>query len=722
MTPAERGLMRLARLAGVAPVFRDAWQELRRVPAESLRAILAAMGVDASTPSGVDASCEMLEREEWNTLLPPVATTVAGPAAAVPITVSTAAGTAFWRLRLESGEQSEGSSDLETLTVIAERREHGARHRRLALPIDRSAAPGYHRLSVTIGDIGAETLLVVCPRRCYLPPALSERRSWALTAQLYALRSARNWGIGDFTDLAALAIGAARQGASALGINPLHALFPAEPRHISPYSPSSRQFINPLYLDVAAMPDFAAAAMAPPALEPVRSGDLIDYPRVAALKRSAFEACYRRFAEHHLGAAMSARGEEFRRFQREGGRALESFAIFTALHEQMLSEQGAFSWHQWPAPLRQSDSPEVARFAAAHRERVELHQYLQWECDRQLGAAGQAAAAGLSVGLYRDLAVGVDPAGADAWTDPGMMVAGASVGAPPDLLNMKGQDWGLAPVNPVALKRQGFAPFIAALRANMRHAGLLRIDHVMALMHLYWVPRGASPAEGAYVTYPFSELRHILALESERQRCAVIGEDLGTVPDGFREIMTDAGILSYRLLLFERDRAGGFLPPGLYPEQASAAFSTHDLATLKGFWLGRDLEWRRELNLYPDAESGERERSGRRIDRKRLIEALVAAGALPRAAAKRLLPKEDRPVYEPELAEAVQRFLASSKSRLVLMQIEDVLGELEQANLPGTVDQHPNWRRRLGLAIDLILDDPRFRRLAAVMREAREAS
>ena len=717
MSPADRSLLRLARMAGVATDYRDAWKKLRRASPDTLRAILGAMRLAAASGDDVAQSIAELDAAEWGALLPPVAVVAAGSEAVVPLTVEKG-GRAFWRILLESGEQREGSVDFDALTVIGERRERSRRRRRLALPIDPASPPGYHRLAVTIGADSAETALIVAPGRCYLPPEPEERaRGWALTAQLYALRSARNWGIGDLTDLAVLAGGAARHGASALGINPLHALFPAEPRHISPYSPSSRLFLNPLYLDVEAVPDFAPGGEpSAAALDAARNSALVDYQRVAELKRPAFDALYRAFAERHLGPAQSERGAQFRRFQRAGGRMLEAYGVFTALHEQVLAERGSFSWHDWPSPLRDAGSPDVARFAAAHRPRVELHQYLQWEADRQLGAAARTAGeAGLSIGLYRDLAVGVDANGADAWADPGVMVTGAAVGAPPDALNMKGQDWGLAPVNPVALRREAFAPFIAALGANMRHAGVLRLDHVMSLMHLYWIPRGASPAEGAYVSYPFADLRGILALESERRRCAVIGEDLGTVPAGFRETMADANVLSYRVLLFERGRSGRFLPPDSYPERATASFSTHDIATLKGFWLGRDLQWRRELDLYPTAEAREKDWRERGHDRKRLLDALIRAAALPRQAAKRLLPRSGEPVYEPELAEAVYRFLGRSKARLVLMQLEDVLGELEQANLPGTVHEHPNWRRKLSLALERILDDPLFARLAAAV-------
>jgi 4-alpha-glucanotransferase len=731
MTQTDRSLLRVARLAGIAPAYRDAWGKQRRVAPETLRQILGAMGLAAATRGDVAAALAELEAEKWRALLPPVVTTLDDEPATVPVTVADAQEQrASWTLMLESGEQREGAALLDELSSLGAKR----RIRRLALPVGHGLPLGYHRLAVSVGAHREETALIIAPRTCHLPRELQPGgRAWGLTAQLYGVRSPRNWGIGDLTDLAMLAAGAARRGACTLGINPLHALFPAEPRHCSPYSPSSRLFLNPLYIDVEAVPDFAqstaaqARAAAPDAatrLAGMRDGELVDYAAVAALKQPIFAELHRSFAERHLGATRGGepteRGAAFRRFQQEGGRALASFAIFTALHAHMLAQADSFCWQDWPAPLRDAASPEVARFAAEHGAEIELHQYLQWEAERQLGEAARAGErAGLSLGLYRDLAVGVDPNGADAWGDPSMMVTGATVGAPPDVLNMKGQEWGLAPVNPVMLRRHAYAPFAAALRANMRHAGVLRIDHAMALKHVYWVPRGADAAHGAYVSYPFEDLRRILALESRRQHCAVIGEDLGTVPAGFRDTMRDCGVLSYRLLLFERGRGGHFLPPEDYPELAAAPFSTHDLATLKGFWLGHDLDWRRRLDLYPTPELAAKDEQERRRDRRRLLEALNEAGTLAPGAAKRLLPRDDEPIFATELAEAVHGFLGRAKARLALLQIEDALCELEQANLPGTVDQHPNWRRKLSLPLEQALREPLLHRLAAILDEER---
>ena len=556
-----------------------------------------------------------------------------------------------------------------------------------------------------------------------MPAALQPGgRSWGLTTQLYSLRSARNWGIGDFTDLAKLCRAAGPLGAAAVGINPLHALFASEPRHASPYSPSSRHMLDYLYIDVTAVPGFAddpaiGALMAPAALAAVRAAELIDHAAVATLKRPVLEALYRRFRTAHLGDGVkSAYGEAFRAFRQAGGQPLLRFATFEALHEQLDRERGHSTWRDWPAPLRDPNSPAVAAFAAQHGERVEFFQFLQWQADVQLGAAAATGrAAGLSLGLYRDLAVGVNAGGAAAWADQDLVVPGMAIGAPPDPLSRAGQDWGLAPLNPLALRQHGFQPFIAALRANMRHAGVLRIDHVMSLARLYWVPAGRSAVAGAYVRYPFAELLRLVALESQRQRCAVVGEDLGTVPSGFRETLQAANMLCYRVVMFERRWDGNFRSPGEYPPLAAASAATHDLATLKGFWLGRDISWRQRLALYPDAAAEAADISERYTARWQLLEALEREGLMPRDRFGEFLPLDGEPVFSGELGEAILVFLARSRARLMLVQLEDIAGELEQANLPGTSDAHPNWRRRLAQRLEDILAGQDLRRIAALV-------
>ncbi len=715
-------LVRLARLVGVEAHYTDALGQAREVPDETLRALTEAFGVSAEPAR---AAAELAERERAVPLgLEPAYIVAAeNPSPSIQLCVPRAAREIVWSIRREDGGEQTGSQTLD----------RAAPPTSMALALPASLPLGYHRLHLEAGGMAAEAQLIVAPPRCYLPPQLAEGdRAWGLTCQLYGVHSAHDWGIGDFTDLAEIAATAGACGAAVVGVNPLHALFAAEPLHYSPYSPSSRSWLDFLYIDATAVPGFAEDETVHQLMQSqwfgathwaARSAQLIDYGAVGVLKRRVLEALYRRFRERDLGGGrgeVSELGQSFRQFQQEGGQSLADLAVFEALHEQNCNEQRGFSWRNWPAPLRDRFSPEVAAFAETHRERVEFFQYLQWLSDRQLAAAAAAGrAAGLKIGLYRDLAVGADPNGAEAWADPELVTPAASIGAPPDVLNRAGQNWGLAPVNPRVLRAQGFAPFIACVRANMRHAGVLRIDHVMSLYRLYWIPNGMPPTHGAYVKYPLDELLRIVALESQRQRCAVVGEDLGTVPAGFRERMRAANVLSYRIMVFERREDGRFVPPGEYPPLAAASAATHDLATLEGFWLGRDIAWRRRLNLYPDQAAELADAADRRRDRRMLLEALIAEGLLGENERARFLPSDDEPVFDSALADAVQRYLARSRAGLMLVQIEDLCGEAEQANLPGTIDTHPNWRRRLGRTLEEIIESGELRRLAALIAAER---
>ena len=703
-------LRHVAGLVGIATRHVDALGVTHEPDEETLSRLIAAFGLPSDPQQAADALAEEGLAAPFG-LSPVHIVAQETPAPALRLRLPEGAGGVDWLCRLEDGSQSAGKSEGAELRLPA------------GLPL------GYHRLAIMGSGTGAgasaEIGLVVAPDSCHLGDALQPgARSWGLTAQLYGLRSRRDWGIGDFGELADLCREAGKLGAAAIGINPLHALFAAEPRHFSPYSPSSRAWLDYLYIDVRQIPGFAedaaARALAPAdALAPARGAELVDYAAVAALKRPVIEALYRRFREREIDAG-GALGAAFRRFQREGGAALAAFATFEALHEHFIGAGGPFSWHAWPSAMRDPHSAAVAEFARAHAGRVAFFQFLQWQADQQLGAAAAAGRqGGLAIGLYRDLAVGVNPNGAEAWADQELVAPGAAIGAPPDALSRAGQDWGLAPINPLALRRRGFAPLIAALRANMRHAGILRIDHVMSLQRLYWIPSGGPATAGAYVNYPLHDLLRLVALESRRQGCAVVGEDLGTVPEGFRETMQQANVLSYRVFRFERRDDGSFIPPGDYPPLAAASAATHDLATLKGFWLGHDIEWRQRLALYPDAASEAGEVAERGRDRHLLLDALAREGLLMPERFAEFLPAEGEPVYSPELGEAILAYLARSRARLTLVQIEDVAGEAEQANLPGTTEAHPNWRRRLSSRLDEVFAGPEMARIAALVTEAR---
>ena len=718
-------LLQLAGLIGVEARYTDALGQTREVSDDTLLSLTAAFGL----PS--DPMCARRQLEEQQRILPlgleaAYIMRVEDQRPELLLRLPPGCRRVFWSCHLADGDERSGRVTVDVNTNV----------QRFAMALPPGLPVGYHRLEIEADGINARADLIVAPDRCHLPAELGlGSRSWGLSCQLYGLRSERNWGIGDFTDLAGLARTAGHCTASVVGINPLHALFAAEPRHVSPYSPSSRSQLDYLYIDVTAVPGFAEDE----AIRELtggqwfgathwaaRSAELIDYGAVAACKRSVLEALFRRFRSFELGVngtATSIAGRAFRDFQQSAGQSLADFAVFEALHEHHLHENRQFSWRSWPASMRDPRSSQVAAFAAAHRDRVEFFQFLQWEADRQLAAASRAGQeAGLSIGLYRDLAVGANPNGAEAWADQELVAPGASIGAPPDALSRGGQNWGLAPVNPLVLRRQGFAPFIASLRANMRHAGILRIDHVMSLNRLYWIPSGMEAKAGAYVKYPFEELIRLVALESSRQACAVVGEDLGTVPHGFRDTMRSANILSYRIFGFERKSDGTFVPPTQYPVLAAASPATHDIATLKGFWLGNDIIWRRRLGLYPDRHAQEADAAERYRDRGLLLNALVREGLIAPAQIREFLPEGSEPVYTIELADAILAYLGRSRARLMLVQLEDVLSEVEQANLPGTTDAHPNWRRRLSCGLEEIDRGGELRRVAALIAEARLGS
>jgi len=719
-------LHRLASQAGLDRRYVDALGTQREVSDDRLRALLAALGFPAATEQELEGSLKRCEEARWRRPLEPVQVLLrTALPARIPITLPQGTERLRWRLEEESGAAHEGKAGWTSLPLLDQRLldDRPLERRRLDLELD--LPEGYHRL--VLEEPRAELRLVVAPPRCHLPPALDESgEAWGIAVQLYGLRGRTDWGIGDFGTLAEFAETAAGLGAHLIGLNPLHALFPSDPSKFSPYSPSSRERLNVLYVDVTAIPEFeesreAQRRLSDPAfqarLDALRSAEWVDYPGVAAAKRELLELLWQSFVDRHLDQPGSEPGRAFADFLERQGQSLQEFALFEALAEHFAEIGVGAYWGHWPEPYRDPKSEEVACFAEERRGRVLFSAWLQWQADRQLAEAAEACRrAGMPIGLYADLAVGVDAGGAEAWGDPELLVREAHAGAPPDLWNMLGQDWGLPPWNPFALRQRAYQPFIDLLRANMRHASALRLDHIMALMRLYWVPAGERADQGAYVAYPLDDLLAILALESRRNSCMVVGEALGTVPPGFAGRLEDMGVLSYRLLYFERGSEGEYLPPAAYPRASMVAVTTHDLATLPGFWSGRDLDIKSELNLFPDEDKKRQAFEERARDRRLLVEALEREGVLGPAAASRAAASKDAP---PELTEAAYRFLGRSRARLLAVQIDDALGLVEQANLPGTTDEHPNWRRRLPVAVDELDRQPLLGRIAGRLRRLR---
>jgi len=716
-------LDRLAAHYGIEPAFADNWGRRHEVSAATKRALLAAIGVPVASDAELRASLERAAAEAWREVLPPVAVVREGELLAPTVTLpAKLGGRLAWSVKTEDSRRRRGATVLDELEAVEERSIAGRERRRLRLPLPLELPQGYHRLEVTIGQRApAAMALVVTPARAFRPADLGAgQRSWGVTAPLYGLRSEQNWGVGDFADLGALAQAMAGLGAASVGVNPVHALFPALPERISPYSPSSRRFLNVLMISIERALRLDWASDLAPALvgvraelEPLRAAPLVDYPAVAQLKLRALEQLHGAFARC---SPESPAGSAFRAFQAQSGPSLARQALFDALLEHFEGlDPAAVTWRSWPASYRRPDGAAALAFAREQRERIAFFEFLQWLADEQLGAAQAAArAAGMPIGLYLDLAVGVDPDGADAWAEQDVVVSRVRVGAPPDDFSPKGQDWGLAPLAPHALRARAYAPFVELLRQNMRHAGALRIDHVLGLRRSFWLPPERD-LPGAYVRYPLADLLGLIALESHRQRCVVVGEDLGTVPEGFRETLTEAGLLGCRVLYFEQEKPGRFRPPARYPQACLASISTHDLPTLRGFWLGRDIEWRARLGLFAEPAQAERERAERARLRTGLLRLLAAEGLL----APELDP--DRPPAEMpwSVVLALHRALARAPAWIVVMQLEDALGVVEQANLPGTLAEHPNWRRKLLVALEELGSEPGVRSLAQALADGR---
>lgn len=544
---------------------------------------------------------------------------------------------------------------------------------------------------------------VAMAARCFMPDWLADGRAWGITCQLYGLRSERNWGIGDFGDLAQLAEAAASVGADFVGVNPLHALFLADPSRCSPYSPSSRRFLNPLYIALDALAPSAKFERAQ--LNALRDSDLIDYAAVARLKLEALECIHREF----VGSGGKAK-KSFEDFCASRGRALHAFALYEALSEHLVAEGHHAGWQGWPTHYRNASNDEVKRFAHDNLRRIDFYKWLQWVAERQLKQAqDQARASGMRIGLYLDLAVGVAPDGAETWSQPDAVIAKARLGCPPDMFNDAGQDWGLAPLSPLALIDRDFEPFKLVLDELMRSAGAIRIDHAMGLTRLYLIPAQADAKDGAYLRYPLAGMLHVLADSSHSRRTIVIGEDLGTVPAGFREVMHEAEIQGYRVFHFEREENGCFRAPGAYAYRALACLSTHDLPTLKGWWSGTDIRERERLGWYEGEQVAQLRRS-RTEDRVLLLAALKHADVFPVSYNSVLEGVSPYPEMLPnELCVAAHAMLAKVSSRLVAVQLEDLAGVMDQANLPGTVYEYPNWRRKLPLDLAQLVETELFR-------------
>jgi 4-alpha-glucanotransferase len=694
---ARSSLRVLADHLGVLPTYWDVGGTEHPTSDATREALCTAMGYACADERAAAQSCERIE-EERRRLLEPVRVWREG--AAEP-----------WSLRLRHPGH-ERTQDAQVILheeggarrAIEARLAPAARGAEVTLPLPERPAAGYHTALLELGTTRAEQQLVVAPARAVPPDELlGSDRGFGIWSNLYTLRSRTNWGFGNFSDLADLARWCARLGGDFVGVNPLHALS-NRGSGIAPYSPTSRLFRNILYLDIEAIPELAAcdrvrarlnATDVRTRLASLRRAEAIDHGAILTLALPLLRELHRTFAQRHRGR-RNARGAAYARYRaREGGR-LDDFATFEVLAETVGDAAAPGAWRRWPAAYRDPRNAAVARFRRDHAEEIDFRRWLQFELDEQLARAARIGReAGLRVGLYTDLAVGSAAESADTWLFQDVVAHGVEVGAPPDPFAARGQNWGLPPFDPHRLRADGHRPWVRLLRAAFQHAGALRIDHVMGLQRLFWIPAGQPGTEGAYVRYPTGELLGILALESRRHAALVVGEDLGTVPEELPGLLRSWGILSSAVLAFERD-GDAFRPPEAYSGHALVTAATHDLPPLAGWLAGSDLELSRRVGRIPSDADLARAREARARERAALLDLLREQGLLPEG--------DPTPAA---LVAAVHAFLARTPSPLVGLSLDDLAGETEPVNLPGVpTDLHRSWTRRMGRTLESLASDP----------------
>jgi 4-alpha-glucanotransferase len=676
----------LAAEAGLSVDWTDANDRPQRVSPEVLRKVLAGLGYPAEDDEQITASLKQLEAESQTRTTPPLLTVDHG--SNLDLSAWFEPETPF-TLELEDGSRLDAR-----LTATA------------ALPA--LATVGYQQLTIA----GQHLTIAVAPKTSYTMAMATHSelpRAWGLTAQLYALRREGDGGFGDTQALETFARSAGERGVAAIAISPVHAMFATGSENFSPYSPSSRLFLNALYAAPGAILGDRAVRTA---IEDTGLGEelkrlealpLIDWPSAAAAKWTLLRALYSAFtaADHPLN-------EDFNSFRHAGGEALINHCRFEALRDQ--SEQLGISnnWHEWPDAYKNPRSKDIDSFANEHSDLVGFHAFAQWLIARGLERAQTAArTSGMAIGLIGDLAVGADGSGSQAWSRQDELLSELTVGAPPDILNQSGQSWGISAFSPNGLKRNGFRAFIEMLRANFAHAGGLRIDHVMALQRLWVVPMDSPPSEGAYLNFPLDDMLRLLCLESWRHKAVVLGEDLGTVPEGLHEKLSTRGILGMRVLLFEQDD-GVFKPITQWSNDALATTSTHDLPTLKGWLTEKDIDLNAELGQI-DADAERTWRQSRARERQGLLDVLTYNYSLKNPT-------------DSDIIDASVCYLGHTPAPLVLLPMEDALGIEEQSNLPGTIDTHPNWRRRLPGDSGALLDNADAARRLELLAAARQQS
>jgi 4-alpha-glucanotransferase len=741
MKPFEELIDELAGLCGIMPEYYDIFGNRHITPQETKETILRAMKLKVASTEDAADEIERLRWGAWQNCIDPVRLiSVNEQPMTIPLYLQLEEGqesdlSVAWSIEDEEGGRDEFEVSGEHIRVSEEQRIGGRRHIKMIVEDSAFRNIGYYLLRVEFRHshrifpggkkkLAKTSRTIITPDTCYLPPAIHEGRAWGISIDLYSLRSERNWGVGDFTDLDAVVKWVDSLGGGFVGINPLHAVPNTKPFGISPYSPVSRLYRNFIYLDVENVPevreskDLARVAGSEPfrgRAAGLRDREFIDYEGVASLKEEILGQAFRLFYDRHY-RRDTPRGRDFRGYMAREGESLDAFALYQTLSDQMKGRRKAFVWQSWPEEYHDPHGSAVKRFKRSNWKKVLYYKYVQWLIEEQLGATVEKIERReMALGLYDDLAVGSMGGGSDAWNYGNVLAGDVDVGAPPDDFSPDGQNWGFPPLIPLRLKKTGYELFIRTIRKNMEYGGALRIDHALGMFRLFWIPHGMTAKEGAYVSYPTEDLLRIIALESVRNKTVIIAEDLGTIGENVRETLRRFRMLSYRLFYFERNYPDpSFAPPGRYPETALCSVTTHDLPTLYGYWAGRDLEVRRRLGVYDDDDRWREVVTERERDKGLILSALKSAGIL----------REDHPAdpamvpqMTPELCTAIYRYLAVTPCKLVLVNLNDVIGAMDQQNLPGTNEGYPCWMRKMAMDLQEIMADRRITELAAVLKD-----
>ncbi|AFT74992.1 4-alpha-glucanotransferase [Alteromonas macleodii] len=722
-------LQQLVEMRGIETQYVDAWGKPATIAESSKAKLLNTLGYDTSSDEKIQSQITQDIKSVWLSPLNPVQvvrnTQEINLAVRLPIELVNDDHTLT--VTCENGDvlTHQFTPVDQEMTTMAHIDDVEFHEYVVTLPLDLPL--GYHDVALSADDDEfARSRLIVAPEACYTPNEIKEgKKIWGLSVQLYCVRSEKNWGIGDFSDLALLIEKAAGVGADFIGLNPIHALYPANPNACSPYGPSSRRWLNYLYIDVTAIDGYDDASVQAivssdefkGTLEHARNVEHVDYEAVAHVKLAALKAVFDVYDAKYLRKSTK-QNKAFKAFVEAGGESLDMLAVYDALQSHLKAEgKDSWGWPVFPQEYKDYYNPAVAKFKSANEQDVKFYLFLQWIAAQQLElASNKATDAGMTIGLYRDLAVGVSEGSAEIWGNKDLYCTGASVGAPPDILGPLGQNWGLPPMDPRKLYEQGYQPIIDLFASNMASSGSLRIDHVMALLRLWWVVKGDNAKDGGYVYYPVDDLLGILALESHRNQSLVIGEDLGTVPEEIRSKLADNGVYSYRVFFFEQAEDGGFFSPSHYPVQSMSTLTTHDMPTLIGYWHCLDLELGKEIGLYPTEEILQTLYADRHENKQAILDTLHGHGSIGDNVGRDV----NHTGMNRELNNGMQVHMAGGSSALLSLQLEDWLEMDKPVNIPGTFDEYPNWRRKLTENIESMFDRHDINELASKLTHARK--